>query len=297
MRILPNGSQIARYEVVRAIGEGAFGVVYLARHISLGYEVAIKEYIPTIFATRTPTGVVPISPEFQQEFQLALDKFIEESELLAQLDHPNIVQVYDCFIERGTAYMVMQYQTGVSIFNSYLEHHKRFQRAFTFDELKPILPGIFKGLAYMHRLSLVHRDIKPSNIFIGAKGRLHPMIIDFGTAKVSGGINSHYSPSTEGYAGLEQETPIYPLGPWTDVHAVGVMMTVLLTGEPPVSAQARQQALYKSQFDPMENPLHKISIQYGKAFAKVLSRSIALEPSNRFQDIPSFSNALGIRID
>lgn len=297
MSALPIGSKIHRYEIIQVLGSGGFGVVYLARHRSLGYQVVIKEFLPQSLACRTEQGVMPLNADVEPIFRNSLQKFTTECTTLLQLDHPNIVYVYDCFYDNGTAYMLMHYEIGNTLWQSYCDQFTRSNQPFSWPQLHSILPGVFSGLHYMHQRQLVHRDIKPSNIFLRAGTKLHPLIIDFGAVKSSGGFVSQYAQKTECYAAIEQESHLFPIGPWTDIHALGVLMLELLTTQRPLPAFKRQLTVAAAQQDPIKEQLDSICSWYGSQLADILQCATQLDPTKRFQDIPSFSNALGIKVN
>ena len=108
---LPDGARLGEFEIRSVIGEGGFGIVYLAWDHLLHRQVAIKEYMPSTLATRslTTTDVTPRADKFAETFHLGLRSFINEAQLLASFDHPSLLKVYRFWEANGTAYMVMPY--------------------------------------------------------------------------------------------------------------------------------------------------------------------------------------------
>lgn len=292
MSELQPGHSIHRYEILKVLGSGAFGVVYLVQHKSLGYQVVIKEYLPRTLAHRVQGKVVPLQENVEEVFEQSLLRFKQECETLLTLNHPNIVYVYDCFYDGGTAYMVMHRETGNTLWESYAEQVQQQQRALQWQQLKRILPGVLEGLSYMHHRELVHRDIKPGNIFLRAGAQIHPLLIDFGAVKVGRGFSSAYAQNTPVYAALEQDYDIHPIGPWTDVHALGVMLTELLTGQRPLSAYERQQQVATGATDPILTLISAIADSEGTALAQALQQATQLHPQQRLQTIEQFQRAL-----
>ena len=144
----------------------------------------------------------------------------------------------------------------------------------------------------MHQRQIVHRDIKPGNIFLRAGGAVHPLLIDFGAVKQAGGYISQYAQSTPAYSALEQEYGIHPIGPWTDVHALGVMIAELLTTQRPQTAYERQQAVSAGQADSITQLLQYISQHCDTVVADALYCATRLDPTQRFQSINDFKLAL-----
>lgn len=292
MSELQPGSRIHRYEILKVLGSGAFGVVYLVQHVSLGYQVVIKEYLPRTLAHRVQGRVVPLQANVEEVFEQSLLRFKQECETLLTLNHNNIVYVYDCFYDGGTAYMVMHRETGNTLWESYAEQVQQQQRALRWQQLAKIMPGVLQGLAYMHQRELIHRDIKPGNIFLRAGSQIHPLLIDFGAVKVGRGFSSAYAQNTPVYAALEQDYDIHPIGPWTDVHALGVMLTELLTGQRPLSAYERQQQVAAGNVDPIMALIADIAEREGTALAQALVQATQLHPQQRIQTIEQLQRAL-----
>lgn len=292
MSELQPGSRIHRYEILKVLGSGAFGVVYLVQHVSLGYQVVIKEYLPRTLAHRVQGRVVPLQANVEEVFEQSLLRFKQECETLLTLNHNNIVYVYDCFYDGGTAYMVMHRETGNTLWESYAEQVQQQQRALRWQQLAKIMPGVLHGLAYMHQRELIHRDIKPGNIFLRAGTQIHPLLIDFGAVKVGRGFSSAYAQNTPVYAALEQDYDIHPIGPWTDVHALGVMLTELLTGQRPLSAYERQQQVAAGNVDPIMALIADIAEREGTALAQALVQATQLHPQQRIQTIEQLQRAL-----
>lgn len=292
MSALQPGQSIHRYEIMQVLGTGAFGVVYLVRHRSLGYQVVIKEYLPQSLVQRIQGQVVPSLAQHAEVYEQSLHRFVQECETLLRLDQENIVYVYDCFYDHGTAYMVMHYERGNTLWQSYADQVQRREQPLSWRQLAPIVPGVLDGLAYMHRHELVHRDIKPGNIFLRAGERIHPIIIDFGAVKVGRGFISAYAQATPVYAAIEQEFDVHPIGPWTDIHAVGVMLAELLTGQRPLSAYERQQVMAQGMTDPIQSILQQVAQREGRRLASALHDATLLAAEQRTASIEQLRRAL-----
>ncbi|MDB5949996.1 MAG: hypothetical protein JWR65_1851, partial [Massilia sp.] len=175
---LPVGTRLGEFEITGLLGEGGFGIVYLAWDNSLERKVALKEYMPAAFAARGVDVQVTMKSEHHLEtFQAGLRSFINEARILAQFDHPALLKVYRFWEANGTAYMVMPYYQGQTLKQTLLA------RAAPPDEawLKALLAPLLDTLALIHEQQCFHRDIAPDNILM--LGDCHPVLLDFGAAR------------------------------------------------------------------------------------------------------------------
>src|SRR6478609_7913380 len=170
-KALPPGTVLREWRLEDVLGVGGFGIVYKARGIYFDELVAIKEYFPSSISERDAEDtVVPIDSDAEEVHALGLKKFVEEAKLLWNLStpsrHPNIVSVRSLFEIHGTAYMVMDFEDGVSL-SRLLKKGHRFNEASLSGLIKPIAEGLERA----HRVGVLHRDIKPPNILINEDGR------------------------------------------------------------------------------------------------------------------------------
>ncbi|MEM8627440.1 MAG: serine/threonine-protein kinase [Pseudomonadota bacterium] len=221
---LPKGALlVGDYQIDRVLGAGGFGITYLGRDLSLARAIAIKEYFPADSALREGGCDVDFRSEGQQsEFNVGLERFIEEAQALAQFDHHNIARVYRYFRANNTAYMVLHYEEGLS-FKAWCQ---RLDRLPTQAELDAIISPLLDALETLHAANFLHRDIAPDNIIIRPDGS--PVLIDFGSARrevaarsqtLSAVIKPGYSPVEQYSAQTSQQ------GPWTDIYALGARQT------------------------------------------------------------------------
>ena len=239
--------QGGKYRIERVLGQGGFGITYLAIQVSLNRKVAIKELFiggsGQAINDRRGNMVIVTNSANQASFNQQKEKFKKEALRLANLNHPNLVKVHEFFEENGTAYFVMDYIDGMSL-RTKMNREGKFSESLVLNYLQQILPA----LETAHKHCIWHLDIKPENILVDKQG--HVYLIDFGASK-------HVEPNstlttslalayTPGYCppellDLSNETPEYyvqaikDIGPWIDIYALGATMYNLLTDSIPPS--------------------------------------------------------------
>ncbi len=279
---LTSGTRIAEYRIERLLGEGGFGLTYLAFDENLEKQVAIKEYLPIDFAIRsTDATVYPRTESTKEAFEWGLNAFINEARTLARFQNPYIVQVYRYFDANGTAYIVMEYVEGLTLRKSIRESGKLDQ-----NQLMPILLPIMEGLVDVHKAEILHRDIKPENILIRENGK--PVLIDFGAARQALGAKSRSITTiiTPGYAPIEQYSSKAKVGPWSDIYALGAVAYFCLTQVKPEDASDRV-------VDDQLRPLTEIARQQGsQAFLAAIDKALSVTPSDRPQTLEEWANML-----
>ena len=176
---LPVGTYLTEFELTSVLGEGGFGIVYLAWDHSLERRVALKEYMPAALSARTGASQVQVkSARHRETFDLGLKSFVNEAKLLASFDHPSLVKVYRFWEANGTAYMVMPFYEGITLKDKLRELGEPPDEAW----LMAILAPLTEALAVIHAENCFHRDIAPDNvILLAATGK--PLLLDFGAAR------------------------------------------------------------------------------------------------------------------
>jgi len=230
------------YTIERVLGQGGFGITYLARDTNLDQLVAIKEYLPVEVVARGEDGRVQSRGDGQRErYRWGLDRFIQEARTLARFDHPSIVRVHSVFEFNGTAYMVMRFEEGEN-FGALLERRGTLPEK---DLLRVLMP-ILDGLDLVHGAGFIHRDIKPDNIHIRADGS--PVLLDFGSARHALGKSRTLTILVApGYAPFEQYgSNSENQGPWTDIYGLGATCYRAITGTPPLDAITRSKGILGS---------------------------------------------------
>ena len=270
---LPEGTRLRDHEIIGLIGEGGFGIVYLAYDVSLQRRVAIKEYLPSSMA------VVVKSTRHQETFALGLKSFLNEARLLARFDHPSLVKVYRFWEENGTAYMVMPYYEGPTLKRVLAELGHPPDEAALRTWLRPLLDA----LAVMHASHCFHRDIAPDNILLTASG---PLLLDFGAARRVIGDMTHALTVVlkPGFAPIEQygESSAMTQGAWTDLYALASVVYAAVTGHAPVSSVER---LMDDRL-PLLNEL--AAGRYSEPFLSAIDAALALRPNDRPQSVAEF---------
>ena len=283
--VLPPGTLLdGKYRIISLIGAGGFGMTYAAHDQGLNQPVAVKEYYPAQFGMREGTLTVgPATAKDQDLFDRLKESFLREARTLAQFRHPAIVRVLSVFEGHGTAYMVMEYETGKSL-KAWLEE---LGRRPTQDELDRIVMPLLVALDTMHAASFLHRDIAPDNIIVRADGG--PVLLDFGAARrvmaelsgaLTGIVKQGYSPQ-EQYANDPRAQ-----GPWSDIYALGATLYRCVTGKTPDEATLRMLD------DPVQ-PAASMNLEgYRAGFLAAIDRSISLRPKNRPQTIAELRGLL-----
>ena len=231
VRALPEGTRLEEYRIEGVLGAGGFGITYRATDTKLHKVVAIKEYIPTDFATRTQDStVVPHSSADAANYEWGLKRFLDEARALARFNHTNINKVHRVFEANGTAYLVLEYVEGRT-----LSEVLREEGRLPAPVLERLLADVLSGLEDVHAAGYVHRDIKPANLMLRPDGRA--VVLDFGAARQAVGQRSKSVTSilTPGYAPIEQyDTKVKEkdVGPWSDLYALGMVAYRCISGVP-----------------------------------------------------------------
>ena len=225
---LPPGTRFEEYRLDTVLGAGGFGITYRAYDANLDKFVAIKEYLPVEFATRTAAStVVPHSDAVAQDYHWGLNRFLDEARTLARFDHPHLNKVYRFFESNGTAYMVLEHVEGETLGDKLTR-----ERQLPEESLQRLLEEVLSGLEVMHDAGYVHRDIKPGNLMLREEGG-SAVVLDFGAARQAVGQRSKAITSilTPGYAPIEQyDSKADDVGPWSDIYALGMVAYRCVSG-------------------------------------------------------------------
>ena len=293
MQTLEQGAllQGGKYRIVKVLGQGGFGITYLAIQSCLDRKVAIKEFFMKDLCNRDEsTSHVSVgsagSLDMVERFKA---KFLKEAHRMYELKHPNIVAVMDIFEENGTAYYVMEYAENGSL----VDKLKREGRLTEDVAVKYILQ-IANALLYIHNQELNHLDIKPANIVLTAENK--PMLIDFGLSKhydLATGSQTSTTPVgiSEGYAPMEQyrQGGVGTFSPETDIYSLGATLYKLITGITPPSAP-----------DLIDNggfTIKSLKEQgLSSKVASVISKSMKIRKTDRTKNVQDFIDGLNVSL-
>ena len=279
---LKAGATMHEYRIDGVLGEGGFGITYLATDVHLNANVAIKEYLPQDIVFRAADGMVsPMASEHLARYKQGLDSFLVEARTLASFRHRAIVRVARFFEANHTAYMVLEVEKGEPL-KSWWPQHKPVPEKTLVELLLPLLDG----LAAVHKAGFLHRDIKPDNIQVrDSDGSL--VLLDFGSAGQTAAVASHgLVVVTPGYAPLEQ----YGLGeqgPWTDLYALGATLYWAVAGKKPPDAETR-----KADPKAYTRAVEAGRGVYGDAFLRAIDWALHTDPTKRPRSVADFQRAL-----
>jgi serine/threonine protein kinase len=257
------------------LGQGGYGITYLAYERTLDRRVALKELFPRQYVARIDrTRVAAASPSERTRFEQAQRDFIGEARRIAKFHHDHIVRIHHLFQANGTAYFVMDYIEG-SNFRVWMERNRSPKEA----QLAPLLGDLLSGLDYVHAHGILHQDVSPENILIDPQGR--PILIDFGSSRAAGQTRNagEGEVTRAGYSALE----LYVggrRGPYTDLYALAGVMMHALTGQTPPTALDRRAD--PATFGPVAQ---RLAGRYRASFLNALDQAFAVQPEQRPQDV------------
>ena len=272
-----------RYLIGRVLGQGGFGITYLAWDESLEAKVAVKEYMPGELADRTEGRMVHvISGSRQEEFSYGQERFREEARILAKfMGQPGIAGVTDYFDENGTSYFVMDYIEGIS-FKTYIAGAGG---KVSVQEALDVMIPVLRALTAVHGEGLIHRDVTPDNIYITKDGNVK--LLDFGSARYSLGDKSKSLDVIlkVGYAPKEQYIRRGRQGPYTDVYSCAACLYGAITGYLP------PESLERLDHDTLVPP-SKAGVEIPLYLERAILKGLAVQPEDRFQTAGEFLEAL-----
>ncbi len=265
-------TQLGKYELHEQIGKGGFGVVYRAIDTTLVREVALKVLHPQLTT----------EPDF-------LERFRNEARMVASLDSPSIVTIYEMGEVDGRVFIAMKYLSGGS-----LKERLEKEGALPFDEAVKIMGEICVGLEVAHKKGLVHRDIKPANILFDSDG--HAVLGDFGLAKAirassSSGENSGVGAGTPAYRAPELWRGKPPASPATDVYSLGCVFYEMLTGKVLFDGNTPDEIITQHL---MVGPvfLDRFSGEIPEGVKTIVEKAVQKQPQERYRSISELSRAL-----
>ena len=271
-----------RYIVGRVLGQGGFGITYLAWDEKLAARVAVKEYMPNDISARVGTTVSVAMESRAEDFTYGEERFQEEARILAKfMGQPNIAGVTDYFDENGTSYFVMDYIEGIS-FKTYIEGAGG---KVSVEEALDVMIPVLRALTAVHAEGFIHRDVTPDNIYITKDGNVK--LLDFGSARYSIGDKSKSLDVIlkVGYAPKEQYIRRGRQGPYTDVYSCAACLYAAITGYLP------PESLERLDKDTLVPP-SQMGVEIPLYLERAILKGLAVQPEDRFQTAGEFLEAL-----
>ena len=273
---IPPSTVIGDYEVVRDLGEGGMGMVFLARHRRLEHSVALKVLAPILSRSKSLVG-----------------RFEQEARVQANLQHPNIVRVHDFIRQDEICAMVMEYVPGQTL-EQLIHNHTG---PMTEQRIEAVMLPVLDALGHAHELGIVHRDIKPSNIMLSEEGGKEvPKVMDFGIAKLltdGGGMETATGSKlgTLSYMSPEQCTSSRGVDARSDIYSLGATLFEMATGKVPFDGQSEFEVMkaHMEQAPPSPQSIYPgVTDKLQQAILTALKK----DPASRYQSAEQFKEAL-----
>lgn len=279
-----NSLQNGKYVIKSILGQGGFGITYLAYHTVLKKNVAIKEFFPSVYCERAENSSVSCSASNEKIMQKLKAKFIKEAINIASLKHPNIITIFDIFEEYGTAYYVMDYVEGCS-----LQKLVKLEGILPENKVLKYIGEIGAALDYIHSRKIGHYDVKPGNILIN-KADDQSVLIDFGLSKQFTENDEHTSSligHSNGYAPIEQydQSEKLTFSPTTDTYSLTATLLFLLSGiRPQTSTEIVSQGL-------------KIPEEISDKMKRIIRKGMSIPQNKRYQSCEKLTSDLRDALD
>lgn len=270
MEKLQPGQMLGPYRIINQIGQGGMATVYKAYQASMDRNVAIK-VLP---------GQLAESREFTQRFQ-------QEAHIIARLEHPHILPVFDYGESEGVTYLVMRYLDAGT-----LRDKMENGRPLPLDEIDRLFTQLADALGYAHSFGIVHRDLKPSNALIDAQGNL--FLTDFGIAKMLESASPRLTQTdaimgTPAYISPEQAQAA-KVDQRSDIYSLGIILYEMVTGRVPFIAETPLAVILKHVSDPLPPP-STLKPDIPEAIERVILKALAKHPEDRFATVGDFLTA------
>ena len=265
---LPPGSRLGRYQILEQIGRGGMATVFRAYDPELDRHVAVK-----------------VLPSFQAEAPTFVERFRQEAQSIARLNHPNIIQVYDFGEDKGFTFIVMEYVTGGTL-------ARHVTHALALEEVLEWVSPIAQALEYAHSQSIVHRDIKPANVLVDENGK--PKLSDFGLARMlEGGADLTGKGTilgTPAYMAPEQALG-RPADQKSDLYSLSVIVYEMLVGQVPFRGDTPSETLMSHIHRPVPLP-SATDPRFDARLEAILVRALSKDPDDRYQTANELVQAL-----
>jgi eukaryotic-like serine/threonine-protein kinase len=269
---------LGRYVTEKVIGRGGMGTVYQARHPTLGKRVALKSINGSLVDDR-----------------VAYQRFLREARAIALIAHPNVVDIFDLWIDNERAFIVMELLEGETL-EALLARRRRLKPTQTVDLFMPVI----SAAAAIHDTGVTHRDLKPGNIMIARRGRfaLEPVIFDFGISRFSETLpgaqtltEADQLVGTLPYLAPEQLRDARAAGPRSDQYAVGVMLYECITGRKPFAGADRYEQIHATMVADVPAP-SRIVAGIPQDLDRIVLRALNRRPELRFPSMRALGSAL-----
>ena len=281
MQQLKSGSllQGGRYKIEMVLGQGGFGITYLATQELLNRKVAIKEFFYKDYCERDEaTSHVTLGTNSNRELvERFMEKFIKEARTISTLNHPHIIRIYDIFKENNTAYYVMEYIEGESL-NDMVNRRGALPEDMAVSYIKQVA----SALDFVHQHSINHLDVKPANIMVRKEDR-QAVLIDFGLSKQydASGEQTSTTPVgiSHGYAPMEQYNAggVGTFSPQTDIYSLGATLYKLVTGNTPPQA-----------IEIFNDSLPELSANISSFVVEAIKKAMQPKKAERYNSIKEF---------
>jgi serine/threonine protein kinase len=270
MEQLQPGQMLGPYRIINQIGEGGMATVYKAYQPSMDRNVAVK-VLPRQLAE---------SEEFKQRFQ-------QEARIIAKLEHPHILPVFDYGESEGVTYLVMRYLDAGTLQDKMVAH-----RPLPLNEIDHIFTQLADALSYAHSFGIIHRDLKPSNALVDSHGNL--FLTDFGIAKLLESASPRLTQTdaimgTPAYISPEQ-AQANPVDQRSDIYSLGIILYEMVTGRVPFVAETPLAVILKHISDPLPPP-STLKADIPEAIEQVVLKALAKNPTDRFATVSEFASA------
>ena len=257
------GENVGPYRIIEQLGQGGMATVFKAYHAALDRYVAIKV----------------LHPAFKEEPNF-LSRFQREARVVARLEHPNIVPIYDFAEHKGQPYLVMKFIEGQT-----LKAHMN-EKPLTKEEAVQIVDAVGGALAYAHKQGVLHRDVKPSNVLLSLDGSIY--LADFGLARMAQAGASTLSKDvmlgTPQYISPEQGQGVRDLDQGTDIYSFGVLLYEMVVGRVPFNADTPFSIIHDHIYTPLPLP-SAVNPNVPEVVERVLLKSLVKDRKDRFETV------------